>query len=64
MACQGVNTTLEEQKEDIIRRDNYDSSREHSPLKRAKDAVVVNTTDLTIEQQVDHIIALMRSIFR
>jgi len=64
MARQGVSTTLEEQQADIIRRDNYDSNREHSPLTRARDAVVVNTTDLTIEQQVDHIIALMRSIFK
>jgi len=64
MGRQGVNTTLEEQKADIIRRDRHDSSRKHSPLTRARDAVVVNTTELSIEQQVDRIIALMRSIFR
>jgi cytidylate kinase len=64
MALQGVETDLEEQKADIIRRDEHDSNRAHSPLRRARDAIVVNTTEMTIEQQVDHIITLMRSIFK
>lgn len=34
-------------------RDNFDSSRVHSPLKKAQDAIVIDTTDLTIDQQID-----------
>ncbi len=64
MVGQGVDTNLEEQKTDIARRDEFDSNRAHSPLRRARDAIVVNTTDLTIEQQIDHIVALMRSLFK
>ena len=63
MSRLGVSTNLEEQESEIMRRDNYDSSREHSPLSRAKDAIVVDTTNLTIEGQVDHIISLIRNIF-
>ena len=64
LSKKGVSTTLEEQKQDIIRRDGYDSNREHSPLQKSKDAIVVDTTNLTIAGQVDHIISLMKSIIK
>jgi cytidylate kinase len=60
----GVSTTLEELKADIIRRDAYDSSRTHSPLKRAKDAYVIDTTNMTIESQTDHLISLILSVIK
>lgn len=58
----GIPSSLEEQEADLKRRDTYDSSRAHSPLTRAEDAVVVDTTDMTIEGQVDHIISLVRQL--
>lgn len=63
MSKAGVSTTLEAQVADIERRDAYDSGREHSPLTQADDAVVVDTTDLTIEGQVDKIIELVNARF-
>jgi len=60
----GVSTTLADQIADIKRRDDYDSGRAHSPLTRANDAIVVDTTDLTIEGQVDKIIEIFRDIFK
>jgi cytidylate kinase len=54
----GIQTTLEEQVEEISRRDKLDSGREASPLLRHKDAVVVDTTNLTIEQQVERVVQL------
>jgi cytidylate kinase len=56
----GIQTTQEEQTAEISKRDQLDSGREASPLLRDKDAVVVDTTDLTIEQQVDRVIQLFR----
>jgi len=56
----GILTTLEEQVKEISRRDKLDSGREASPLLRHKDAVVVDTTDLTIEQQVERVIQLFK----
>jgi len=38
--------------ENIKFRDEYDSQRAHSPLKKAQDAIVVDTTNLTIEQEI------------
>lgn len=54
----GIETTLDEQIREISRRDKLDSGREASPLFIHKDAVVVDTTDLTIQQQVDRVIQL------
>ena len=56
----GIEKTLEEQIEELSRRDKLDSGREASPLLRHKDAVIVDTTDLTIEQQVDRVVRLFR----
>jgi cytidylate kinase len=55
-----IDTTVDEQINDISRRDKLDSERETSPLLRLKDAVVVDTTHLTIEQQVDRVIELFK----
>ena len=60
----GISTTLEEQAADIERRDNFDSNRQHSPLTKAKDSYTVDTTDMTIEEQVDYIVSLFRSIIK
>ena len=44
----------------IEERDRIDSSREVAPLKRAYDAVLLDTTHLSFEEQVDRIIVLAR----
>ena len=40
----------------IEKRDSYDLNREHSPLKKAADAVYIDTSKLSLEQQVEKII--------
>lgn len=42
----------------IVRRDAYDSSREHSPLTAADDAVMLDTTGLTIPEVVESVAVL------
>jgi len=64
MVKMGVTTSLTEQEADIRRRDELDSQRKHSPLKKAGDAHLVDTTNMTIEEQVENIIALVRSLFK
>ena len=46
----GVKTNLEKVSEDIIRRDEIDSKRDHSPLLKASDAILIDTSLLSIEQ--------------
>ncbi|HZU39605.1 MAG TPA: (d)CMP kinase [Solirubrobacteraceae bacterium] len=47
--------------EELARRDERDRSRAHSPLVAAPDAVVLDTTGLTIEQVVDRIAQRVRA---
>ncbi len=56
----GIESSLEEQMAEIKLRDERDSGREDSPLMVVPDAEVVDTTELTIEQQVDKIISLYK----
>ena len=46
----------------LIERDRKDSSRETSPLSVASDAVVVDTTDMTLEQVIEHVCDLVAAV--
>ena len=54
--------TLEMCLEDLNKRDNDDSTREHSPLCQAADAYVIDTSDLTLEQVVNQILTIKDSL--
>lgn len=56
------NLTFEKCLEDIIKRDHYDSTRENSPLCQAKDAFVIDTSDLTIDEVVFKILEYKDSL--
>ncbi len=43
----------------ILTRDLYDSTRAAAPLRRAPDAVEVDTSELTLEQSIEKICALI-----
>ena len=47
------NITLEEVKNNLEMRDYIDSHREHSPLRQAKGAIVLDNTSLTMTEQLD-----------
>lgn len=42
----------------VERRDHLDSTRALSPLRPADDAITVDTSDMTIEQVIDHLVEL------
>ena len=52
----GETKTISELIEDIRRRDQLDSSRNHSPLIQADDAIPIDTSQLTINEQIKIII--------
>ena len=52
--------TLSELIESIRKRDELDSKRDFSPLRQAKDAIVIDTSFLTIEQQVNKIVKIVK----
>lgn len=47
-------------RDNLSKRDRIDSSRKHSPLKKVEDAIEVDTTNLTFEQQVEKIYEICR----
>ena len=51
----GEDCSLEEISRDIKERDERDMTREIAPLKKADDAVLVDSSDMTIQQVVDEI---------
>ena len=56
----GIEMSYEELVEDIRRRDHIDSTRKESPLRKAEDAIEVDTTKMTIEDVVKVVTALIQ----
>jgi len=59
MEAKGEVVSLEELTSEMEERDRKDSNRKHSPLKKAEDAVEIDTTGLSIEQQVNRIVEIV-----
>ena len=55
--AKGMEERLDAVYADLERRDKYDSSRAVAPLKPASDAIPLDTTSLSIEQQVEQVVS-------
>ena len=55
----GTACDLDEIEKDIIDRDYRDMHRENSPLKQADDAVLLDSSDLTLKEVVDTIVSMI-----
>ena len=58
LTAKGETCDLEKIKEDIEKRDEQDMTREESPLRRAEDAVLLDSSDLSIEEVVEEILKI------
>jgi cytidylate kinase len=58
----GVELSISEVESSIKNRDKIDSGREVSPLKKAEDAVEVDTTNLTVQEEIERIIKRVEEI--
>jgi len=56
----GIETTIEEVKQNLIERDRIDSEREISPLKQAEDAILIDNTNLNKEETIDLILSYIK----
>ena len=61
-AQKGTKLPISEVKENLQRRDLIDSNREVSPLTQSPDAIEVDTSDVTIEEQVNIILSHVQRI--
>ena len=50
--------------ENIKDRDKRDSTRKVSPLKKADDAIYIDSSDMTIEEVVDKVITLIKEKYK
>lgn len=55
----GIESDLESIKAEIAMRDDQDMNRQISPLKKADDAVEIDTSDMTLDQVVAHVMDLV-----
>lgn len=62
LVAKGQNVTFEETLEDVKRRDAQDSNRAHAPLKQADDAVLVDSTEMSIDETVEHMLAHVKKV--
>lgn len=60
LSAKGILCDIEQIEMDIIKRDEQDMNREIAPLKQAEDAVLVDSSDMTIDEVVQAILDLCR----
>lgn len=58
LKAKGIESNLSAIEKDIIDRDNRDMNREFAPLKQAEDAILIDSSHMTIEEVIDEIINL------
>jgi len=58
----GISSTLNQLKKEIEERDHYDMNRDISPLRKAEDAITVDTTSKTIEDVTEEILKLVENL--
>ena len=57
----GIAGNISHTLEEVQKRDERDENRKHSPLKPAKDALIIDTTNLTINEVVTKVMALVKA---
>ncbi len=60
LKMKGIHTDINQLKKEIEERDKRDSEREIAPLKKAEDAIEIDSTHLTIDEVVQKILALVK----
>jgi cytidylate kinase len=56
----GITGNISHTLEEVRNRDERDSSRKHSPLKPSKEALIIDTSDLTVDEVVTKVMALVK----
>jgi cytidylate kinase len=61
LRAKGIDSGIEEVRASLEKRDRSDQSRTVGPLKIAKDAIIIDTTDLSIEEVVEKILGFVKT---
>ena len=58
LVAKGEKCDINQIEEDIIKRDYQDMNRENSPLRQAEDAVLVDSSDMTIDEVTNKLLTI------
>lgn len=64
LTAKGESVTMEEIQNNLAHRDHIDSTREESPLRQAQDALVLDNSNLTQEEQLQFVLSQIERIRR
>ncbi|MEW6468966.1 MAG: (d)CMP kinase [Bacteroidota bacterium] len=62
LTAKGIRVTFDEVKKNLMERDYEDTHRKESPLRQAEDAVVLDNTDLSKEEQLEFVLKLVEDL--
>ncbi len=57
----GLEVTEEKAEKDVVERDKRDSGRDIAPLTKAEDAIIIDTTDKSIQEIIEDILEIVKS---
>ncbi len=58
LLAQGISVSAEEIRNNLIKRDIEETTRTDSPLRKAEDAILLDNSDMTVDEQLDHVLLL------
>ena len=56
LKIKGMELTVEQVRENVMHRDHIDTTRKESPLRKADDAIVLDNTHMSVQQQIDFVL--------
>jgi cytidylate kinase len=59
----GEHVNYDDVKNNLLQRDHDDTHRKESPLIKAKDAIVIDNTDLSKEEQLEYVLKLIKDLY-
>ena len=62
LTAKGESVSREEIKQNLLERDLIDTTRAESPLKKAKDAITLDNSNLTKQEQLETVLAIVKNI--
>jgi cytidylate kinase len=60
MVEKGVAVDFKETREELMRRDHNDMHRAHSPLKKAADAIFIDSTHYSVKEVVEEMVRIVK----
>jgi cytidylate kinase len=64
MVQKGIKVDFKETKEELVQRDHDDMHRTHSPLKKAKDALWIDSTHRSVEEVVEEMASIVKTMVK